>query len=121
MKVASQNKNGRAFTLVELLVVLAIGSAIWGAVRPQISAQIHDYQLLGDISAYYASVEVLGRLYDRFLDLMMGTAASLPQAPVHRGNLRTFLSHRMMELKADADRILNQLDAKDAALFKSLG
>ena len=89
-----------------------LDSGTWDAVREQIAPQLQDYQVLADISAYYASVAVLGRLYDRFLDLTMGTAATLSDAPAQRERLQVFLSGRMQQLKGDADQIVNQLDVK---------
>jgi hypothetical protein len=91
-------------------------TATWDVVRPQLSQGLQDYQLLADIATYYSRVGVLHQDFERLIDLTMGNAATIPDAAAHRLGLRRFLSRRLMELKGDAERIINQLDAKEKAL-----
>jgi hypothetical protein len=93
-----------------------LNSATWVAIGPRISSDLQDYQLLGDIAAYYASVGFVGRVHDRLLDLTMGPAATLPNASYQRADLFKFLRRRLGELKGDAHRIVAQLDTNEARL-----
>ena len=71
-----------------------VNSAAWDAVRLEVIPNLHDPELQGALADYFAEVEVVLRLNDRYLDHVIGVSSALGGAPQVQETLRQHVSGR---------------------------
>jgi hypothetical protein len=86
-------------------------SAVWDAVKGEVIPNLHDPELQGLLADYFAEVDVVLRLNDRYLDHMIGVTSALGGAAVLQETIRQHLMARATKTVAAGQALRARLGA----------
>lgn len=90
---------------------ITVDRSAWDAVKFEVIQVLHDADLQQQLAFHFARLDSLARLNDMYLNLGVGIASALQDAPKVRQTLRTYLESLVSELKNESSSLSTKIKA----------